>query len=105
MLLIAGVMLLRRRPVARPLHLAYAVLNILSTVVGIFFGLQQLEKLRDWVAANPGDQWAQMVNVPQQVATLVIIAVLGMAWPLFCLVWFGLVKRKASDMGQAREVL
>ena len=104
-LLVAGIMLIRRKPVARVMHLVYAVVNILLTSAGVAVGLMQLEKLAAWKAANEGDQWAAQINMPQQYFTLAFATVIGIAYPLFLLIWFGMVKRKASDMGKLPEYL
>lgn len=104
-LLVAGIMLIRRKPAARVMHLVYAVVNILLTSAGVVVGLMQLDKLAAWKAANEGEQWAAQINMPQQYFTLAFATAIGIAYPLFLLIWFGLVKRKATDMGTLPEYL
>lgn len=104
-LLFAGIMLIRRKPAGRTLHLVYAVLNLISTVVSTIAGFQQLAALKNWVASNPDSKWAQMSKPDMQLGIMILSVVIFAAYPIFLLVWFGLVKKKASDMGQLPEVL
>lgn len=104
-LLVAGIMLIRRKPAARAMHLVYAIINTLLNLAGVAVGIAHLQKLAAWKAANEGDQWAAQINMPQQYATMAISVAIGIGYPLFLLIWFGLVKRKATDMGTVPEYL
>lgn len=104
-LLFAGIMLLGRKPASRTLHLLYAWLSVPLAVAGTYFGYKQITRLVEWKSANPSNGWASQVDPNVQLTFLVVGVFIGLAWPLFVLVWFGLIKRNASDMGTAREVL
>lgn len=105
LLLIAGIMLLKRNHAARMLHLVYSVINIITTIASTIVGIQQIGRLEAWIQDNPDSKWAQMAKPEMQLPILIGTVALSIAYPLFCLVWFGLVKRKGSDIGTAREVL
>lgn len=105
MLLIAGIMLIKRAPASRMLHLVYSVLNILTSIVSTVIGFGQAAKMAQWKADNPGSKWGEMIKPEMQMPMMIAGVAIGLAWPIFCLIWFGLVKRKASDMGEPREVL
>lgn len=103
-LIVAGVLVMRRRELGRWLHLGYAAAALVLTIVGVAIQLQMMAAMDQFVRENPGSMWAQQQNAPgskigQQVG-LVFGVVLGAAYPLFCLVWFGLIKRGGS-MGSA----
>lgn len=104
-LLIAGILLLRRKPAGRTMHLVYAVLNLISTAVSTIAGVQQLGALKAWIAANPDSKWAQVTKPEMQGMIMIVSVAVFCSYPLFLLVWFGLVKRRASDMGKLPEYL
>jgi len=95
LLIVAGVVTLQRRSLGRTLHLAYGTLGLLLTVAGIGLAV---------VAAN---QMAAAATDPAQAAQArvggliggIFGGCLGAAYPLFCLVWFGIVKRTGASMG------
>lgn len=105
LLLVAGISLVRRKAAARLMHLVYAVVTLINTGIGAVIGMGTLQKLAAWKAANASDQWAGQINMGQQYFTFAFAIALGLAYPAFLLIWFGLVKKKASDMGQLPEVL
>lgn len=101
LLIASGAMLLARKPVARPMHLVYALGAIILTVWGIYEQLQIQIAVRQWIADNPDSDFARMSGQGGMMGAFIGIGVgvlLGMAWPIFCLVWFGLVKRKPTDI-------
>lgn len=101
LLLAAGIVTMSRKPVGRPLHLVYAVIAIVMTAVGVWFQLQQQAAMEAWIQQNPDSPWAQQQNAPGaqmgQIAGLIVGIIAGFAWPIFCLVWFGLIKTKPED--------
>ncbi|MDX2132448.1 MAG: hypothetical protein SFY69_10390 [Planctomycetota bacterium] len=99
----AGVTCTMRRPVARPLHLVYAVLALLVGVVSTYVQWQTMVAMNQWVAENPDSQFAKQHNAAGQMAGLVAGLVIGNAWPLFALVWFGAVKRTRESFGPPPE--
>lgn len=110
LLLIAGAMLIRRRPVARPLHLVYAILALPLVAISLWLQRKMQIDLVAWAQTAPPDNLhAQRALAPGaglgSMIGLLFGAALGLGYPIFLLVWFGAVKRKASDMGQLPEYL
>lgn len=116
LLLIAGVMLVRRQPIARSMFLIYGVLSILSNIMGLVISLtiaipdmlaqmkSQSETITDPQMQLQTKQMLQMLEAFMPISIIVSTAI-GMLWPLFCLVWFGLVKRRSGDMGHERDAI
>ncbi len=108
LLIVAGILTVRRSIAGRMAHLLYAVTSIAGTAVYTIFALQYQHAMADWVQKNPGDKWAgqagmQMGSGMQNIMTVIMVA-LSVAWPVFCLVWFGLVKRTQASMTGMPEV-
>lgn len=104
-LIIAGSLLLMRRPVARTMHLVYVVVALASAALGIYAQLQMQAEITDWVQQNPDTQYAQQIgaNAIGQVVGIVAGMLFGFAWPIFCLIWFGAVKRDSSEITRGVE--
>ncbi len=102
MLLVAGIMLVSRKRAARPVFIVYSVLAIIVGAVGMYAAVKQQQALSAWMAANPTDEMAKMMAKPAMKAiqgTIMIVSVLlSFGWPLFCLAWFGMVKRNAAEI-------
>ncbi len=102
LLLIAGVLLVQRKPIAKPLHVVYGVVglgSLLLAVVAQFQGLAVFEQYLLDNAQKPEIQ--QMMKVPImtiQRAIVISIDVVFAIYPVFCIFWFGIAKRNA-DMG------
>ncbi len=109
LLLIAGIATLRRRPAGRVLHLAYALVAIILGAAGAAIGIRQQMAIMEWAKDNPQDKWVTQGGVGSPFGLIILAAVLLMtfAWPLFCMIWFGAVKRDTKDLdgGTAEEVL
>ncbi len=103
LLLVAGVMTLRRKPIGSTLHMVCAVISLLLIFPNIYFQLQQQTDLAKWASENPASQFAQQMNSPaqkmMQTGGLLFGVVIGAAYPVFLLIWFGLVKRGAAAYG------
>lgn len=99
LLLVAGILTVKRSMTGRVLHLVYAPLSILVSVVGLVGGMQQSKAVRDWVAQNPGSPYAKSAGTGTagEIAGYAIAAFV-MLYPLFTLVWFGLVKKTRESM-------
>jgi hypothetical protein len=96
-LLTAGILLVNRKEAGRWLHLIYACLAIPSGLIGIVVSFGIMGAMRQWVNENPKLQ--QMSGLVMIGATVgMILGMLPMAYNIFLLIWFGLVKRKA-DLG------
>lgn len=99
LLLIAGILTLRRNPVGGKLHLVYAVLALPLVAFGIWIQFQQLAAMEQWVAENPSSPFAQGHSSAGNMIGMGFGVVLGGGWPIFLLIWFGVVKNKAGSMG------
>lgn len=97
MLIVAGVSVLRRRATGRPLHLAYAGLSLPLTLLGTAAGVVQLLAQMEWVRNNGDSPWAKQMNPAFGIGGLAMGLVLGAAWPAFCLVWFGAMKKRPEE--------
>ena len=99
LLVAAGILLLNRRPVSRVLHIVYAVVFLGVLLPSVAIQLGKIGKIGAWVAAHPDNPMAQSMQGPgqEQLQAIgpIVQAVLGVCWPLFCLIWFGLIKTKA----------
>lgn len=103
-LIVAGVMTVKRNYKGRMLHLVYVGLSVVIGALGI--GMQVMQQLaqKDWAAQNPDNKWAQNIQQGGMFAYIGIAfgVILSFAWPVFCAIWFGAVKRKPEDFGQNR---
>ena len=54
--------------------------------------------IMEWARQNPDNPWAQQQNPLLTVVIFAFVIVLSFAWPVFCLIWFGLVKRTPESM-------
>lgn len=99
MLLIAGIMTLRRTPAGRLIHLVYAGVAIILTIAGTFIGWAAFQQTVAAVQKEPSMK--QMAGMMQGIAygSFCIILTLGLGYPAFLLVWFGAIKRRPEDMG------
>lgn len=96
-LIVAGFMLIARRSFGRTLHLAYAIVGVLAVFGGVFYNFQTQAKMAEWASRYPDNAFVQ--NMGDQgtgmfaVIGLLIGLAVGLTWPVFCIVWFGIVKR------------
>jgi len=88
MLLSAGIATVRRKASGRTLHLAYAIGAILLTLPSLGLQVKQQMDTADWASKNPDSKWAQQSKAGP-IAGLAVGSVMGFAWPVFCLIWFG----------------
>ena len=102
-LIVAGVMLVTRKPAAKAAHLVYAVLMLPAAVLGVWIQTQEKAAM-DQYAQQYDNVYAQQHAQagPAGIIVAIVLTVLFLGWPAFCFVWFGLVKTKPTDMtGQA----
>lgn len=106
-LIVCGVMLLLRNPIARPLHLMYGVIALLATAFGMYLQIEVQAELAQWANDNPGTAFAQQQAKSGAFGAFigVIVTALFAVWPLFCLIWFGAVKRKSSEIARGAEAV
>jgi hypothetical protein len=108
LLLTAGISLLMRKSVARPMHLAYVVMGLLSFAIGTWVGVSYQAEMTEWMKANPDTKFAQEQGaggVVGQVIGWTWAILTGFTWPVFCAIWFGLVKKKSSDITEGVQAV
>lgn len=109
LLVVAGFMTVARKPAGRTMHLVYAVLLMLATFATSFYQVRILKATEQWAAEYPNNMMAQQMSSPGQdvgqIIGIVFALALGLAWPLFCIIWFGMVKRDPDDMGDASDTI
>lgn len=106
-LITSGIVLLLRKPIARPMHLLYGGTAIVLATVGILAGWQMQSEINEWCQLHPDTAYAKQAVSGQafQWIGLAIGAVLGFGWPTFCLIWFGAVKRDSQEIARGVEML
>lgn len=82
LLLAAGIALVRRRTAARPLHMTYAVLGIISALVGAVVGISVSKQVEVSDA-----QAAQVMRIAMLIGGI-FAAAIAMVYPIFLLIWF-----------------
>lgn len=120
LLLVAGIALLRRSPKSLRLHLFYAIGGVLLAFWGGREAMVQMNAQRAWADrtleqqpstlsnGNPNPLYMAAQQSKQfgafgfvQVGVNVLIAI---AWPGFCLLWFGFIKRAPESMYLAETI-
>ncbi len=103
-LIVAGAMTLARKPAGRTAHLAWAGVAMIFGAIGIYMQVKMNADIATWVADNPDSDFAKQPQMP--IIGYICGGFFGFAWPLFTIVWFGLIKKKASDLteGVAEQV-
>lgn len=100
-LIAAGVVTIMRNPVGRTLHLAWAIAALLTVPLGVYLQLDAQVAVRQWVIDHPDTEYAKLVGQGGSLGEMLGIAIgvlIGVAYPLWCLIWFGAVKRTAEAM-------
>lgn len=105
LLLVAGIQTMRRRASGKMLHLIYALLALPLVAFGIWVQVEQQAVIAQWVRENPDTVYAKQMQMPGaamgQYIGMIFGIFFGLAYPVFLLIWFGIVKAKA-DMGTPR---
>jgi len=99
LLVVAGVMTVSRKPAGRVAHLVWAALSVPMSFAGLAMQLMQRQELIEWAKAHPDNPMAKGQDGPGGYIGMAVGLVIGLAWPTFCLIWFGLVKRDPKSMG------
>ncbi len=94
--LAAGITTLRRKAVGRSLHIIYGAGAVLMNTLSLFFQWQQHNVQMEWARNNADNAWAKQMGNGQIgfLIGLLFGIVLGYSWPVFCLIWFGLLKKR-----------
>lgn len=98
LLIVAGIATLLRLIAGRWLHLLYAAARIGFTIWGMYYAYTSSQEMTKWVADNPDSPFAQNYNETFQLISAIAFSSIGLLWPVFCLIWFGLVKRTKESM-------
>ncbi|MGP1309559.1 MAG: hypothetical protein ACTS27_05100 [Phycisphaerales bacterium] len=102
-LLLAGIFTVNRRPQGRTFHLGVAVASIVVLAIAIAAQWSNMTAIGEWVQNNPDAAFSQNYSPTSNMIGMAVGIVLGSAWPVFLLIWFGaLGKRPEQD---APEVL
>ncbi len=81
LLLVAGILLIRRRPVACNLHVIFAVFNLAQTLAAVGVVAFLFRTIVESYSLSPS---AQKLMLPMLPCAFILIA----AYPVFLLVWF-----------------
>lgn len=109
LLIAAGVALLMRKYVARHLHLIWVVCAILSAFWSSYVQIGQSQQTKQWLRDNPNTKFAQAQNSSfagvAEIAGWGIGLAIGLGYPIFCGVWFGMVKKTPEEYTRGVEQL
>ena len=105
LLLVAGIWLIKRKPQARQMHLIYAGISVVTTIVGTVLAVQKQSAIAEWARNNADNFWAQQNGQGGMIGqlSLVIGALLGLAYPAFVLVWFLFIKKNPAEIDAGVE--
>jgi hypothetical protein len=102
-LLLAGVFTVSRKPAGRPMHVGVAAISLVFIMISIAFQWNNLNGISEWVRNNPDAAYSQTYSPMGNMIGMAVGIVLGAAWPVFCLIWFGALKKRPEQ--DAPEVL
>ncbi len=103
LLLVSAIMLLRRKPIGVKLHLAYGIVATVILIAHVAWQISRADDYAQVMKQNPAAANGPMAAFANMGATMmivssVVIGLLRLGYPLFCLIWFGVVKKNA-DLG------
>lgn len=99
LLVVAGVSTVRRKASGRILHLIFGVVSLIESPLAAVIGWQQQAAIQKWVQENPADKWAQQQQQGGAVGmiVLIIMTVIALIWPVFCVFWFGVLRKRPEE--------
>lgn len=105
LMLMAGVMLLQRKPAGRTLHIVYGMISVLGTLIGLIGAWMYSQSAAAYMAQHPDDPWtkfftAQGGGPSGQFVQAIGLSCVSFIYPAFVLIWFLFVKRNPADMGE-----
>ncbi len=101
LLITAGSMCVARKPATRVTHLVWAAGAIVLTAIGTKMNLDMQAEIAQWVRDNPDADFSKQQAAAGALGNMVGLAVglfFGLAWPIFTLIWFGVIKTKADQI-------
>jgi len=97
LLVIAGILVLSRLKAGRGAHLVYAVMELGAIAWGIVITIRQHAAMDQFAADHPGNPFIAQRNEAVEWGIAAAMFVIAACWPVFCLIWFGLVKKSERD--------
>jgi uncharacterized membrane protein YkgB len=99
LLLIAGGVTMARGRVGRRLHVVYGILASLVALAGVGYAVRMHDATLSWLAQHPDNEVAAWIEGITVSPALMLIAglVVVLAWPVFCLAWFGFAGRSPDE--------
>lgn len=99
-LMTAGITTVGRKSVGRVLHLVYGGIGIVNVTLSMYISSQIYSRFADYIQQNPSSDLAKAGGLILGVTkiSMGIGVLIGGAYPLFTLIWFGLVKRTHESM-------
>ncbi|MBI1190389.1 MAG: hypothetical protein GC200_06890 [Tepidisphaera sp.] len=101
LLLFAGITTVGRRDVGRLAHLVWAFGGLLVLLLQLWVQFGDAKAMEAWIAANQSSPFAKGGTAGIYIG-LGVAVVLGLPWPLFLMVWFGLIKNKPGAMRELK---
>lgn len=97
--IIAGVLTVGRSYTGRIVHLVWAVGAIAMIIASAKIQLDIQADIAAWMEANPDAQFTQQQQATGPIGQVigVVLTLVFLVWPAFCLFWFGLVKKTEKD--------
>jgi len=97
-LIVAAAMTFTRKPLGRTLHLIWAIGAMALAIWGLSIARAQHAQMIQQMREQGSEQ--QVIDLAQSAMPFALgcSGVFTLAWPVFCLIWFGLVKRSTASM-------
>lgn len=105
LLLAGGITTLRRSASGRFTHIAYALLSVPIAAYSFWLAVQQNMALEAWIRDNSGDKWAASAKPGLGIVIAGFFTLVGVAYALFCLVWFGPMGKKPEVGAPAKIII
>lgn len=106
LLIVAGIATVKRAAKGRALHLGYAGVSLLFTLVGLGGAFMYQSASSGFLSSHPDDPWSKFFNgqggmqnqIPQALGLVCFSAI----YPIFCIVWFGPMGKR-PEIGAALQ--
>lgn len=104
-LLVAGIMTVKRLARGRLLHLVNAAVSIVLTIASVAVGMAEMQRVLDAFGQN--SQMAQVAGFIRMFAygVMCFAVTLGLGYPIFLLVWFGIMGKRPEAGAAPQEPL